>query len=86
MVECVEQIFYIKFYEKFGNTQAETIRKIQQVFGDDAVGITQITNWYNWFKNCCKSVESDQHSGATLTSWNTQNVEKEILDNKRSSF
>lgn len=32
----------IKFCKKLGDSQMETIRKIQTVFGDDAMGITQI--------------------------------------------
>jgi hypothetical protein len=30
------------FRQKLGDTQAETIRKIQQAFGDDAMGVIQI--------------------------------------------
>jgi len=39
--------YCIKFCHKLGNSQVETIWKIQQVFGDDAMGITQIKGWYN---------------------------------------
>jgi len=37
----------------------EIIQKIQQVFGDDAVGITQIEEWYNRFKDGRTLGESD---------------------------
>jgi hypothetical protein len=30
-----------------GDSQNETIRKIQQVFGDDAMGVTQIKESFN---------------------------------------
>ena len=41
MTEHVEQRYCIKFCQKLGDSQSETIRKIQQVFGKDAMGVTQ---------------------------------------------
>jgi hypothetical protein len=38
----LDQQYCIKFCQKLGDTQAETIRKIQQAFGNDAMGVTQI--------------------------------------------
>ena len=40
MTERVEQRYCIKVCQKLGDSQSETIRKIQQVFGDDAMGVT----------------------------------------------
>jgi hypothetical protein len=37
MTERVEQRHCIKFCQKLGDSEAETIRKIQQAFGDDAM-------------------------------------------------
>ena len=51
MTERIEQRYCIKFCQKLGGTQVETIRKIQQVFGDDAMSITRIKEWYNRFKD-----------------------------------
>ena len=42
MTERLEQRYCIKFCQKLGDTQVETIRKIQQAFGDDAMSITRI--------------------------------------------
>jgi len=42
MTERLEQRHSIKFCQKLGHSQVETIRKIQRVIGDDAMGITQI--------------------------------------------
>jgi len=47
MTERVEQRYFIKFCHKRGDSQSETIRKIQQVFGEDAMGVTQIKEWFN---------------------------------------
>jgi len=50
------------------DSQVETIWKIQWVFGDDAIGITQIKEWYNRFKDGHMSVESNACSGRPSTS------------------
>ena len=50
MMERLEQRYCIKFCQKLGDRQLETIRKIQMGFSDDAMGITQIKEWYNWLK------------------------------------
>ena len=54
----------------------ETIRKIQRVFGDDAMGITQIKEWYNRFKDGRTSVDSDARSGRPSTSRNDELIDQ----------
>jgi transposase len=68
MTEKLKQQYCIKFCHKLGNRQVETIRKIQQVFGNNAMGITQIKEWYNRFKDGRMMVKSDARSGRPLTS------------------
>ena len=51
MTESIEQGYCIKICRKVGNNQTETIQKIQQAFGDDALSQTQIKKWFNRFKN-----------------------------------
>jgi hypothetical protein len=46
MTERIEQRHCIIFCQKLGDSQVETIWKIQGVFGDDAMGITQIKEWH----------------------------------------
>ena len=41
MTESIEQRCGIKFCQKLGNDQTETIQKIQQAFGDEALSQTQ---------------------------------------------
>ena len=48
----------------------ETIRKIQQAFGDDAMSITRIKEWYNSFKDGSTSVDSKPRHGRSSTSRN----------------
>jgi hypothetical protein len=45
MMERIEQRYCIKFCQKFGDTQVETIRNIEQAFGDDSMSITRIKEW-----------------------------------------
>jgi hypothetical protein len=45
MIERLEERYFIKFCQKLGDSQVETIQKIQWVFGDDGMGITQIKEW-----------------------------------------
>ena len=46
----LEQDYCIKFCQKLGDSQVETIQKIQTAFGDDALDVTRIKEWYNRFK------------------------------------
>ena len=74
MSERVEQRYCIKFCQKLGDSQVETIRKIQQAFGDDAMGATTIKEWYNRFKDGRASVESEPRSGRPSTSRNDDGI------------
>ena len=50
MTERIEQRYCIKFCQKLGHTQVETIRKIQQAFGNEALSPTQIKQGLNALK------------------------------------
>ena len=62
--------------QKLGDSQAETIQKIQTAFGDDAMGVTQVKEWYNRFKDGCASVDSKPCSDRPSTSQNNQVIAK----------
>jgi len=70
MMERLEQRYCIKFCQKLGDAQAETIQKIQQAFRDDAMSITRIKEWYNRFKDGSTSVDSEPRHGRPSTSQN----------------
>jgi len=69
MTERLKQRYCIKFCQKLGDTEVETIRKIQQAFRDNAMSITRI-EWYNRFKDGSTSVDSEPRHGRPLTSRN----------------
>ncbi|PNF28257.1 hypothetical protein B7P43_G06641 [Cryptotermes secundus] len=76
MTEQHEQQYCIKFCQKLGDTQVETIRKIQQAFGDDAMSNSRIKEWYNHFKDGSISVDSEPCSGRPSTSRNENVIEQ----------
>jgi hypothetical protein len=85
MTERMEQWYCITFCQKLGDSKAETFRKIQQAFGDDAVGATQIKEWFNCFTDGCTLADSDQRSGRLSTSQNAnviENVRSLILEDR----
>jgi hypothetical protein len=76
MTEKLEQWYCIKFCYSLDDTQVEIIRKIQQAFGDDAMSISWIKEWYNCFKNCSTSVDSKPCSSRPSTSRNDNVIEQ----------
>ena len=68
MTESIGHRYCIKFCQKLGNNQTETIQKIQQAFGHEALSQTQIKEWFNCFKNSRMSEESESHFGRPSTS------------------
>ncbi|XP_029653013.1 protein GVQW3-like [Octopus sinensis] len=66
----------MKFSQNLGDTQAQTIKKIQEAFGDDAMGKTQIKEWYNQFKDDRTSEDSEPRCGRPLTSRNEKIIAK----------
>ncbi|PSN32206.1 hypothetical protein C0J52_24594 [Blattella germanica] len=89
MTERIEQRYYIKFCQKLGDSQSETIGKIQRVFRFDAMGVTQIKQWFNRFKNGRTSLESDERPGRPQTARNAAFVERVknlILEDCQAEF
>ena len=76
MMERLKQWYCIKFCQKLGDSQVETIRNIQRVFGDDAMGITEIKEWCNQFRDGRTSVESDACSSRPSTSRNDKLIDQ----------
>ena len=75
MTESIKQRYCIKFCQKQGNNQTETIQDSAS-FGDEALNQTQIKEWFNRFKNGRMSVESEARSGRQFTSRNEEVIGK----------
>ena len=76
MCESTEQRICITFCFKIGKTTSETYRLLQQAYGEDAVGLTQVFDWFRRFKEGRTSVESDPRSGRPSTSRNEEMIAK----------
>ena len=50
MCESTEQRICIKFCSKIGKTAPETYQWLQQAYGEDAMGLTQVFDWFRRFK------------------------------------
>ncbi|XP_050028453.1 protein GVQW3-like [Dermacentor andersoni] len=72
MAERLEQRYCIKFCQKPGDSQVETIRMIQTAFGVYSMSSTQIKEWYNQFEDGRTSVECEPRSGRPSTCRNDQ--------------
>jgi len=55
--------FASSFVLKSEKTAMETYQLLQQAFGEDAIGRTQVFDWFRRFKEGRTSVESDLRSG-----------------------
>jgi len=58
-----EQRVCIKFCANLGKSAMETLKMIQQGFGDQSLSRTQVFQWHTWFKNSCPSVDDDKQTG-----------------------
>ncbi|GFU19237.1 HTH_48 domain-containing protein [Nephila pilipes] len=67
---------HINSIKSLGDSQSQTIRKFQLVFGEEVMGVTQIKEWFNRFKDGRTSSESEQCCGRTQTARSAVNVER----------
>ena len=67
ITEKQDQRICIKFCFQLGKTSSETIQMKQKAFGNKCMSKTQIKKWYNRFKGCRTSVDSNSRSGRPST-------------------
>ncbi|GFT52137.1 HTH_48 domain-containing protein [Nephila pilipes] len=83
MTERIEKRYCIKFCQKLRDSQSQTIRKIQQVFGEDAMGITQIKEWFNRFKDGRTSTERCDRPQTARSAANIERVRNLVMADRR---
>jgi len=76
MCESTEQRICINFSFKIGKPATETYQLLQQAYGEDEMGRTQVFDWFRRFKEGRTSVESDPRSGRPSTSRNEELIAK----------
>jgi len=70
MCESTEQRICINFCFKIGKTAMVMYQLLQQAYAEDAMGRTQVFDWFLWFKEGRTCVEGDPLLGMTV------NIEK----------
>jgi len=84
MCESTEQRICIKFCFKIRKAAMEMYQLLQQAYGEDAMGRTQVFDWFRLFKEDRTSVESDPCSGRPSTSRNEMIAKvRTIIHNNR---
>ena len=61
---------------EIGKTATETYKLLQQAYGEDAMGRTQVFDWFRRFKEGRTSVEIDLRSGRPSTSRKEEMIAK----------
>jgi len=74
--ESNEQRICIKFCFKIGKTATETYQLLQQAYGEDAMGLTQVFDWFRRFKEGRTPFESNSRSGRPSKSRNDEMIAK----------
>ena len=72
MCGSTEQCICIKFCFKIRKTAMEMYQLLQQAYGEDAMGHTQVFDWFCRLKEGRASIESDTHSGRPSASRNEE--------------
>ena len=71
-----EQRANLKFLVKLGKTPTESLVMMQQVYGEDAMGRTQLFQWHKKFKEGREDLADDARSGRPSTSRHDDNIKR----------
>ena len=61
---------------RLGKTTTETLKLLQEVYGDDTMSRTRLFEWHRRFKEGREQMEDDHTSGRPSTSRTDENVER----------
>ncbi|PNF21101.1 hypothetical protein B7P43_G05549 [Cryptotermes secundus] len=85
MADFREQRAAVKFCFLLGKSGTETLEMLKTAYKDDAMGKTQVFEWFSRFKNGELSIDDKSRSGRPSTARTHENVEKirEIIKEDR---
>ncbi|XP_050527794.1 protein GVQW3-like [Daktulosphaira vitifoliae] len=85
MERTIEQRVSIKFCVKLKKTATETLKMIQEAFGEDALSRTQVFEWHKNFRDGREDVHDEQRIGRPVSTHTDANVKKvrDVLNNDR---
>lgn len=76
MSSLSEQRAAVKFCFLFGKNAADTVLMLKTAYKDDAMGKTQVYEWFSRFKNGDMSIDDKPRSGRPSTARTDENVEQ----------
>ncbi|KAJ4441085.1 hypothetical protein ANN_10935 [Periplaneta americana] len=76
MADHKEQSVCVKFSFLLGKTAAETVGMLRQAFDDDALGKSQVYEWFSRYKSGNTSTENMPRSGHPSTGRDDENIAK----------
>lgn len=76
MANLSEQRAAVKFCFLLGKNAAETVLMLKTAYKDDAMGKTQVYEWFSRFKNGDMSIDDKTRSGRPSTARIDENVER----------
>jgi hypothetical protein len=86
MADLKEQRICVKFCFKLWQTASETFEMLKTTFGDNAIGGTQIFEWFCRFKRGETSVEDLGSPSTSHTDENAENVRKIVNEDRRNTI
>ncbi|KAJ8728590.1 hypothetical protein PYW07_006286 [Mythimna separata] len=89
MADSREQRAAVKFCFLLGKTGTETLEMLKTAYKDDAIGKTQVFEWFSRFKNGEMSIDDKPRSGRPATARTDENVKKIreiILEDRRRTI
>lgn len=90
MADSREQRAAVKFcFFLLGKTGTETIQMLQKAYKDDAIGKSQVFEWFSRFKNGEMSIDDKPRSGRPSTARTDENVNtirEIILEDRRRTI
>ena len=80
-----EQRINLKSLVRFRKTPPQALEMHKQVYGDNTMSLTCVSEWHKRFKEGCEEVEDDARSGSPSTSGTEVNVEwvKQVVHGDR---
>jgi len=89
MADNKEQSVCVRVWFLLGKSAAETVLMLQEAFKEEAQSMTQVCEWYSYFKGGEMSCEDQPSSGRTSTcpkNGNLENVRNTINADRRRTI
>ena len=72
----MEQRAVIKFNARIGKNASETLKLMQQVYGESCLTRANFFRWHKHFLKGRDNLEDDEHTGRPCSSWTPDVIQK----------